>query len=156
VFYSSFTKLFLLLLLSIWRSSNPLSSDSRTTTTRPLELPAVLSNHAWIKTLLEVFDEDVLDREWVVRNLIGGMAAGFGLRGRWPFSCLSSAPYLLNPSRPPSVFGIPVALDCPPSITTAVILFGWGIKTVAAWALSGWVDNQAGGDDQRWIVYSIP
>lgn len=33
---------------------------------------------------LEIWDEDKLDREWVVRNVLGGMAAGFGLRGR-PF-----------------------------------------------------------------------
>ena len=32
-------------------------------------------------TVLEVLDDDKLDREWVVRNLMGGIAAGFGLRG---------------------------------------------------------------------------
>ena len=30
---------------------------------------------------MEILDEDKLDREWVVRNVLGGMAAGFGLRG---------------------------------------------------------------------------
>lgn len=28
-----------------------------------------------------MLDEDKLDREWVVRNVLGGMSAGFGLRG---------------------------------------------------------------------------
>lgn len=36
----------------------------------------------WILSALEIWDEDKLDREWVVRNVLGGMAAGFGLRGR--------------------------------------------------------------------------
>ena len=31
--------------------------------------------------LLEIFDESNLDREWLVRNILGGLAAGFGLRG---------------------------------------------------------------------------
>lgn len=49
--------------------------------TSNLELPVIASQYPWIQVLLEVFDEDKLDREWVVRNLLGGMAAGFGLRG---------------------------------------------------------------------------
>lgn len=31
---------------------------------------------------LQIFDDDRLDREWIVRNVLGGMAAGFGLRGK--------------------------------------------------------------------------
>lgn len=30
----------------------------------------------------EVLDDDKIDREWVVRNVLGGMSAGFGLRGK--------------------------------------------------------------------------
>lgn len=30
---------------------------------------------------MELLDDDKLDREWIVRNVLGGMAAGFGLRG---------------------------------------------------------------------------
>ena len=30
---------------------------------------------------LHLLDDDVLDRTWLVRNLLGGMSAGFGLRG---------------------------------------------------------------------------
>jgi hypothetical protein len=31
--------------------------------------------------LLHLLDDGVLDRTWLVRNLLGGMSAGFGLRG---------------------------------------------------------------------------
>lgn len=34
-----------------------------------------------MQSSLEILDDDKLDREWVVRNVLGGMAAGFGLRG---------------------------------------------------------------------------
>jgi hypothetical protein len=34
-----------------------------------------------LRPLANILDDDVLDREWVVRNVLGGMAAGFGLRG---------------------------------------------------------------------------
>lgn len=87
VLYSSFTKLFLLLLLSIWQSSTLPSSHVPNSDTPAhvlrSSLPAFLDNHALVRVLLEAFDDDNLDREWVVRNLIGGMAAGFGLRGEF-------------------------------------------------------------------------
>lgn len=37
--------------------------------------------HEVIQTGLELLDDEKLDREWIVRNVLGGMAAGFGLRG---------------------------------------------------------------------------
>lgn len=36
---------------------------------------------------LEILDEDKVDREWVARNVLGGMATGFGLRGNYLY-CL--------------------------------------------------------------------
>ncbi|KAF7977033.1 hypothetical protein HWV62_4790 [Athelia sp. TMB] len=60
---------------------------------------------AIISSALGILDEGKLDREWVVRNVLGGMAAGFGLR---------------------------VILDCHPIFTTAIILAGWIAKTAAA------------------------
>lgn len=39
--------------------------------------------------MLNILDEDSLDREWVVRNVLGGMAAGFGLRGKRAFTCIA-------------------------------------------------------------------
>ena len=37
--------------------------------------------HPIINSALEILDDDKLDKEWVIRNLLGEMAAGFGLRG---------------------------------------------------------------------------
>lgn len=80
--YSSLTKLFLLLLLALWKPSSA-----------PSNRPAVYVNategsifqellaHNITQKALEILDDDKLDREWVVRNVLGGMAAGFGLRG---------------------------------------------------------------------------
>lgn len=30
-----------------------------------------------------MLDDDKLDREWAIRNVLGGMSAGFGLRGMY-------------------------------------------------------------------------
>ena len=91
IFYSSLTKLFLLFLLSIWRpdgteSLNPDSSDSPSAKSKTRPLPAQYNatnmfSNPIILAALEILDEDHLDREWIVRNVLGGMAAGFGLRG---------------------------------------------------------------------------
>lgn len=123
LFYSSLTKLFLLFLLSIWRPTptNHLSTSADGAFTHPV-----------ITQALDIFDEDKLDREWMVRNVLGGMAAGFGLR---------------------------VVLDCHPFFTTTIILTGWGIKTVVASLVSRWVGlgliaNENSGD--TWLAYSIP
>ncbi|KZT29901.1 hypothetical protein NEOLEDRAFT_1127800 [Neolentinus lepideus HHB14362 ss-1] len=127
--YSSLTKLFLLLLLSVWR---PVVSNNSSSRNFNSEAPAYSwnssMNHPIITTALEIFDEDKLDRDWVIRNVLGGMAAGFGLR---------------------------VVLDCHPIFTTLVIVFGWFVKTTVATFVSGWV----GGDVETgtaWLAYSIP
>lgn len=75
IIYSSFTKSFLLFLLTIWRPSLSLPGRGPYRFDTPYENP-------WILRALEIWDEDKLDREWVVRNVLGGLAAGFGLRGR--------------------------------------------------------------------------
>lgn len=65
--------MFMLLCLSIWRPDNaPISN---------VEYPRHESV-PFLSSLLTALDEDKLDRHWVVRNVIGGMAAGFGLRGK--------------------------------------------------------------------------
>ncbi len=46
----------------------------------PLHPDAVFT-HPVITGALSLLDADTLDRAWVVRNVLGGMAAGFGLRG---------------------------------------------------------------------------
>ncbi|KAJ7036833.1 Arv1-like family-domain-containing protein [Mycena alexandri] len=108
LFYSSLTKLFLLFLLTIWRPSSgsaPLPSTSYG---------------------FQLFGDD--NREWVVRNVLGGMSAGFGLR---------------------------VVLDSPPLFTTIIIISGWVVKTAASHLVSRWVggDEQMG---EAWLAYSIP
>ncbi|KAI0342915.1 Arv1-domain-containing protein [Trametopsis cervina] len=127
IFYTSLNKLLLLLLLAVWRPTTggaPLQPqyDALTLFSHPLVLGA-----------LQVLDDDKLDREWIVRNVLGGMAAGFGLR---------------------------VVLDCHPVFTTMVILSGWGVKTALANAVSAWVGAGMLGNEQAvgeiWLAYSIP
>ncbi|KAJ7895105.1 Arv1-domain-containing protein [Mycena leptocephala] len=110
LFYSSLTKLFLLFLLTIWRPS----SES----TPPRSSPYAL----------QLFGDDKVDREWVVRNVLGGMSAGFGLR---------------------------VVLDSHPGFTTIIIIAGWVAKTAVSRLVSRWVggDEQMG---EAWLAYSIP
>ncbi|KAG8857609.1 hypothetical protein FRB96_005627 [Tulasnella sp. 330] len=96
IFYSSLTKFFLLSLLSIWHTSQPPETAPPTS---PFEAYPII--HAvWM-----MFDEAVLDREWVVRNILGGLAAGFGLR---------------------------VVLDCHPIFVTFIIGSGWIAKVIFA------------------------
>ncbi|KAI0714284.1 Arv1-domain-containing protein [Cerioporus squamosus] len=127
--YSSLTKLFLLFCLSIWR---PDGAKSRAPS--GLHPNATVFTHPLILAALELLDEDKLDREWVVRNVLGGMAAGFGLR---------------------------VVLDCHPIFTTIIILAGWLVKTAVASLVSEWVGTGLGfGEDraagEMWLAYSIP
>ncbi|KAF7312018.1 hypothetical protein MIND_00213700 [Mycena indigotica] len=84
LFYSSLTKLFLLFLLTIWRPSS-----------EPVPLPFDV----------QLFKDENIDREWVVRNVLGGMSAGFGLR---------------------------VILDTHPLFTTTIIIAGWMAKTAVS------------------------
>jgi hypothetical protein len=81
--YSSLPKLFLLLLLSLWRasSSDPPASGTAPSGLTAAELISRALEHADARPLAAVLDDGVLDRAWVVRNILGGMAAGFGLRG---------------------------------------------------------------------------
>ncbi|RDX57368.1 Arv1-domain-containing protein [Lentinus brumalis] len=129
--YSSLTKLFLLFCLSIWR---PDGAKSRAPSAAGLLPNATLFTHPLVLAALELLDEDKLDREWVVRNVLGGMAAGFGLR---------------------------VVLDCHPIFTTIIILAGWLVKTAVASFVSEWVGTGLGlGGDraagEMWLAYSIP
>ncbi|KAI0368620.1 Arv1-domain-containing protein [Pilatotrama ljubarskyi] len=129
--YSSLTKLFLLFCLSVWR---PDAARAHTPQERAYLHPNATSfTHPLVVRALELLDEDKLDREWVVRNVLGGMAAGFGLR---------------------------VVLDCHPFFTTIIIIAGWLVKTAVANLVSGWVGAGLGVDDkaagEMWLAYSIP
>ena len=75
-------------------------------------------SHSITQQALEILDDDKLDREWIVRNVLGGLSAGFGLRG-WFYSialcvcaCISDTCLSV------------VVLDIPPPLTTVIILVG--------------------------------
>ncbi|KAF9449739.1 Arv1-domain-containing protein [Macrolepiota fuliginosa MF-IS2] len=133
LFYSSLTKLFLLFLLTIWIPISPVSSPSR-----PIEIPSdwlyqIISNpRAIIPTMISEFsrilDDDKIDREWVIRNILGGMSAGFGLR---------------------------VILDMHPFFSTLIILSGWASKTAMAQLVGDWVGGNT-ETSQAWLAHSIP
>src|SRR5882762_3932301 len=93
IFYSSLTKLFLLFLLSIWRPNPPEPHPIRHSWN------GTLYDNAFILNALSILDEDKLDREWVARNVLGGMATGFGLRGTYltshPCSPMELTNYIL-------------------------------------------------------------
>ncbi|OCH94817.1 Arv1-domain-containing protein [Obba rivulosa] len=126
--YSSITKLFLLLLLSIWHP--PRNSQVGPYTSHPI---ATIFTHPILMRAFELLDEDRVDREWIIRNVLGGMAAGFGLR---------------------------VVLDCHPVFTTTIILAGWAMKTAVAGLFAEWIGIVLPQDDgatgQIWLAYSIP
>ncbi|KAJ7590207.1 Arv1-like family-domain-containing protein [Mycena floridula] len=120
LFYSSLTKLFLLFLLSIWKPSP--STDTFKTSTD------AWWNGTYLAMALDTFDDETMDREWIVRNILGGMSAGFGLR---------------------------VILDSHPFFITIIILAGWAAKTGVAGLVGRWVggDEAMGA---VWLAYSIP
>lgn len=139
LFYSSLTKLFLLFLLTIWP---PMSAPS---------IDISPGDYTWYrntfisKAFEAILDDDQLDREWIIRNVLGGMSAGFGLRGI-PFLPLPDASHLIT---------LPVILDIHPIFTSLIILSGWKLKTAVAGIISTWV----GGNElatEAWRAYSIP
>jgi len=130
LFYSSLTKLFLLLLLTIW-----LPAPTSTVPTPENPLPEWTKHLQWANSdkillthALETLDDDKLDREWIVRNILGGMSAGFGLR---------------------------VVLGIHPLFTTIMILAGWIVKTAVAMLVSKWVSRNDSRTGEAWLAYSI-
>jgi hypothetical protein len=120
------------------------------------EWTKLISNNQshFLTTALEMLDDDKLDREWIVRNVLGGMSAGFGLRGGYLVALLSFL-FSFDCSLADSSFPLLVILDIYPLFTTFIILAGWLAKTVVATLLSSWV----GGDEstgEAWLAYSIP
>ncbi|KAJ4480191.1 Arv1-domain-containing protein [Lentinula aciculospora] len=126
LFYSSFTKLFFLFLLTIWRPSR--SSQPQSSSDGDISFALPLSCSIDILSVLEFMKDENLDREWVVRNVMGGMSAGFGLR---------------------------VILNINPLFTTLIILFGWVMKTFASRLISGWIGGNV-ATAEAWLASSIP
>lgn len=128
--YSSLTKLFLLFLLSIWRpaSSSATQAAFQISTSAPganLSTPSILGL-AYLDTALRFLDDEFLGRDWVVRNGLGGLSAGFGLR---------------------------VVLSLHPLLTSLIIFAGWVSKTAVVRLVGRWV---GGGAEAVWLAYSIP
>ncbi|KAM6504079.1 Arv1-like family domain containing protein [Amanita muscaria] len=129
LFYSSLTKLLLLWLLTIWRPST-------TSIPSPSFRSSFLRSNSlfitpWREYILKAFvalDDDKIDKEWFIRNILGGMSAGFGLR---------------------------MILDTHPLVTTLIIVIGWAFKTLVATMVSHWVGGSERSGD-AWLAYSIP
>ncbi|TIB29964.1 hypothetical protein E3P84_03516 [Wallemia ichthyophaga] len=111
ILYSSFAKLFLLLLLVIADPSGgaertdkrvgmPNDFLSYSTLTDPTK------HSVWL--IFSALDDESIDRAYVVNTVVGGMSAGFGLR---------------------------VLLNTPPITTTLIILAGWLVRSVALYCL---------------------
>ena len=92
-----------------------------------------------------LLDDNVLDRTWLVRNLLGGMSTGFGLRG--VFLCSYGILQVLS--------FFPVVLDCHPIFTSLVIFSGWAIKTCVVSLVREFI-GPGNGIEETWLVYSIP
>ena len=102
--------------------------------------------------LWHLLDDDVLDRTWLVRNLLGGMSAGFGLRGASSSSCHGLGEGRANPE----ILKI-VVLDCHPVFTSFIILSGWVVKTVIVGLVRELVGPSPGkAVEETWLAYSIP
>lgn len=116
--YSSFTKFMLLAVLSVWGSQ----------VQKDVPPPTYVYKVPLDSQLWHLLDDDVLDRTWLVRNLLGGMSAGFGLR---------------------------VVLDCHPFFTTLVIFSGWAFKTSVVSLVRDFI-GLGRGVEETWLAYSIP
>lgn len=92
LFYSSLTKFFLLFLLSIWGTASPTASADLAMSTPPYK-HTITFDSPTLQLAWGALDDDKLDREWVVRNVLGGMAAGFGLRGLFLHFLYYTLPY---------------------------------------------------------------
>ena len=71
--YASLTKLFLLSLLVIWKPAATGISTKEPT-------------NDGLEAIFHIFDDNRLNREWLLRNLMGGMASGFAVRGELYYS----------------------------------------------------------------------
>ncbi|KAJ8072063.1 sterol homeostasis protein [Marasmius tenuissimus] len=127
LFYSSLTKLFLLFLLTIWRPSNSPSTPTTPANDNSTASWATSNSVQQALSVLDFLEDDKLDREWIVRNVLGGMSAGFGLR---------------------------VILDSHPLFVTMTILVGWATKTAIAGFIGNWIGGNRIAE--IWMAYSIP
>jgi hypothetical protein len=109
----------------------------------------------WESPLWYLLDDDVVDRTWLVRNLLGGLSAGFGLRGTPSSSYhgpVKDEFYFANSE----ILKI-VVLDCHPVFTSLIILTGCVVKTVIVGLVRELVGPRPGpAVEETWLAYSIP
>jgi lipid intermediate transporter len=142
LFYSSLTKFLLLVVLSIWGPQVPRNTHPHAYVYKmPLESP-----------LWHLLDDGVLDRTWLVRNLLGGMSAGFGLRGALRRRVVALKGEFFEV---PRFLFQTVVLDCHPLFTSLIILLGWVVKTVVVSLVQEFV-GPGNGVEETWLAYSIP
>lgn len=94
IFYSTFSKLFLLLLL-VMIDPQPIPIPSKLGKSAAVNVPHDFLSYATfishdlkvvIYKLFTAFTDERIDRPWIVNTLVGGMSAGFGLRGTSSFN----------------------------------------------------------------------
>jgi len=90
-----------------------------------------------------VFDDDRLNREWLLRNLLGGMASGFAIRGKYALPRLDGVTDIFL-----------VVLNGRPLVAAFIVLFAWMIKASVAFILSDRITNTA--IDRHWLIFSMP
>jgi lipid intermediate transporter len=129
--YASLTKLFLLSLLVIWRPAESLHNATS----------AIGDN--FFEVAYHVFDDDRLNREWLLRNLLGGMASGFAIRGKHGLHRLDGVTDIFL-----------VVLNGRPLVAAFIVLFAWVMKAGAAFLLSDCITNTA--IDRQWLIFSMP
>src|SRR6267154_3350945 len=142
LFYSSLLKFLLLVVLSIWGQQVP----------RDTPPPAYVYKMPLESPLWQLLDDDVLDRTWLVRNLLGGMSAGFGLRGASSsyHGLCEGRGFLANSE----ILKI-VVLDCHPVFTSLIILSGCVVKTVIVSLVRELVGPGPGkAVEETWLAYS--
>ena len=155
LFYSSLTKLFLLFLLTIW-----LPTPTSTIPKPENPLPEWTKHLQWANSnllthVLGILDDDKLDREWIVRNVLGGMSAGFGLRGKFSYLKFLSSHTTRSTVAFLFLFWFVVILGIHPLFTSIMILTGWIAKTAVAMLVSRWVSGNDSRTGEAWLAYSI-
>jgi lipid intermediate transporter len=118
-------------LLVIWRPAESLHGATS----------AVGDN--FFEVVYHVFDDDRLNREWLLRNLLGGMASGFAIRGKHALHRLDGVTDISL-----------VVLNGRPLVAAFIVLFAWMMKAGVAFLLSDRITNAA--IDRHWLIFSMP
>ncbi|EJD06746.1 uncharacterized protein FOMMEDRAFT_152052 [Fomitiporia mediterranea MF3/22] len=107
--------------------------------------------HDVTRRALKILDDDKLDREWVVRNMLGDMAVGFGSRVVLDTQPVFTTIIILTGYASSCVcFAL-----CVPNCSSLCIRQGWAAKTFVAAAVSTRMNKEDLTRDV-FLAYSIP